>query len=308
MTAMPDMVVLGDINLDWVVPEQLAFPFAELTENGRIVWSPIAARPGGSGLNFAVFARAEGFQPLLLGKVGNDLAGRYLNDWLQQSGIQSAISVDGSLHTGVALIVRDSADIRFLVNNRDNANLTLSLTEVEAHTAAIRGSSVLYVSGYCVMDETATRTEAAQRAMNLASDPGSPHKPVVVFDVVPHRIYHLYSFARFQQITKCVDLLISEVSTMRRFLGLGSASEKVDRAVAEETAEALVQYYQRFILRFGPGGCDSQILCDAVHDRREYQAQTGHANAADKRGFGDVLAIRDMRGFFGIQPRANNVL
>jgi sugar/nucleoside kinase (ribokinase family) len=301
MHLIPDVVVMGDINLDWVVRENLPFRFADLTANGVIVWSPIQELAGGSGLLFAAHARRRGYRPLLLGRVGADASGRTVAEYLAESGIEPALTVDPSHNTGKAFIVRDLSDVRFLVNDGDNANAHLCVGDVERHRDAIASCRVLYVSGYCVKNRQAPRYEAAVRAMTLARGGDQPRPPVVVFDVVPHRIYETYSFAEFRETTRHVDILISEVPTVRRFLGLGSRSEVVDHALAAEAASLLRPYYTRFILRYGPSGCDEQLLWDGTAGRMERQA-TGHAEAAEKRGLGDFLTVRELGAFFGIEP------
>jgi len=293
-----DMVVMGDINLDWCSRGLLSFPFFELVVNGVIEWAPIDELPGGSGLNFARFAQEMGYRPMLLGKIGDDPAGKFIYEWLQQQGLELGVTVETSLSTGKAFIARDKNDIRFLVNNTPNANRALSVSNVERHTDVITSCRMLYVAGYCLMDTQAPRTEATLRAMQLARKGSQTH---VVFDVVPHQFYKIYTFSQFQDLTSEVDILISEVATMRRFLNMGDRSEKVTRAVAEETAGRLAKSYDRFILRFGPSGCDEQVIWDAQSHNLIWE-ETGHGKAPDKRGYGDRLALRVLKDVFNLAP------
>lgn len=299
MTAEPDVVVLGDVNLDWSVTDHLPFSFSDLAENGVITWAGIDEVPGGSGLNFAVFAQEAGCRPLLIGRVGDDPAGAFLRTRLADRGIAAALATDREAGTGRAFIVRDKRDVRLLVNNRGNANDSLRESDIDEHARAIRSCRVLYVSGFCIKEQAAPRHRAALRAMEHAGSSRARPKPVVVFDVVPHRLYEIYSFEQFRTITRHVDVLISEVATMRRFLALGSHDEHVDRSMAEETAGRLGSCFRRLILRFGPSGCDEQLLLDADRDRLSHE-QTGHDAMKDKRGFGDFLAVRALKEFFEV--------
>ena len=151
------------------------------------------------------------------------------------------------------------------------------------------------------MDETAPRFLATLRALQIAHNSKREGNPTVVFDVVPHRIYETCLFERFRKVTEHVDVLISEVSTMRRFLGLGYKEEAIDRATAEETGRHLKPYYNKFVLRWGPSGCDEQLLWDGQTARLEWE-ETGHRSTVDKRGFGDALAVRALRTFFEVLP------
>ena len=297
----PDIVVLGDINLDWVVSGHLPFRFSELQENGVITWAPIEELPGGSGLNFAWLARKAGYSSVLLAKTGADAAARFLRAWLQEAGIVFPVPEDPSSDTGRAFLVRDGSDIRLLVNNLDNANHKLGTSDVEPHLEDIESCRVLYISGYCVMDDTAPRFRATGRALEIACAQRTSGIPIVVFDVVPHRIYEKYTFDIFKLLTKHVQIVISEVATIRRFLGLGSRLEVVDRVIAEETLKYLKPHYRQCILRWGPSGCDEQLLWDGTTERLKWE-ETGHKSANDKRAFGDVLAMRALQTFFEVLP------
>ena len=89
---------------------------------------------------------------------------------------------------------------------------------------------------------------------------------------------------------------------MRRFLEMGEPVEQVSRAMAEQTAERLSEFYGRFILRYGPSGCDEQVIWDAQSNDLTWQ-ETGHSKAADKRGYGDRLALAALKEVFKIAPQ-----
>ncbi|MBK9927339.1 MAG: carbohydrate kinase family protein [Anaerolineales bacterium] len=301
MTQPYAIISMGDTNLDYVVGNSLPFKFSGLVENGIIWWDEINEIPGGSGLNFCVFAQKEGYRPLLLSKVGRDTAGHFITDWLNTNNISMPQNWTADSPTGKAIIMRDNADIRLLINNKQNANQLLSLDDIEEHKTDITSCQVLYISGYCISDITTPRFQATLRAMEYAKQANTPNSPVIVFDVVPHRIYEKMTFDEFLSYTKNVDILISEVATMRRFLGLGSKSETIDYQMAEETLTKTATYYDRIILRFGPTGCDEQVLWDKHTNSHTYN-ETGHKSTTDKRGFGDILTIRSLRDFFHVLP------
>lgn len=296
-----DIVVLGDVNMDYVVTSNLPFPLSSITENGVVHWADIDEIPGGSGLNFCAFAAAAGYRCLLLGKTGNDSAGPVITAWLTARDIAIPRRWTADAATGKALILRDSADIRFLVNNRHHANHDLSVDDIEEYRAALASCGIVYVSGYCISEPRAARYQAALRAMDHARSGLRP--PVIVFDVVPHRIHEVLTFGQFRECTRHVDILISSVSTVRRFLELGSAAEEIGEPMARDTAERVTALYPRVILRYGPSGCDHEILADAPTGRLAHRV-TGHGQATDKRGYGDRLALSALRDFFRVLPEA----
>lgn len=303
MDAAYDLVVMGDINLDWCVRGPLPYPFASLVQNGVIQWQAIDELPGGSGLNLAHMAQEAGFRTLLVGVIGDDPAGRFLFEWLRARDLHHGVKADPALSTGKAVIVRDKHDIRFLLNNTPNANHALSAEDVELRRPAIAASRAFYLSGYALMDRAAPRRAAALHALGIARE--SPNT-LVVFDVVPHQFYRLVSFDEFLELTRGVDVLISEVATMRRFLALGDASEAIGPAMAAETIEALAPHYARLVLRYGPSGCDTEVEWSAG-DGAIVARETGHHLVADKRGFGDRLAVAIFRSLIPIDPPSEAV-
>lgn len=296
-----DLVALGDVNMDYVVARSLPFTLSSVVENGLICWEDINELPGGSGLNFCTFAAEAGYRSLMLGKVGGDSAGLTITDWLAARGIGVPRRWSDASPTGKAIIMRDGAGIRLVINNRDNANHSLSVADIEENTLALTSCLVVYVSGYCVSEPATPRYRATLHAMARARSVADP--PTVVFDVVPHRIYERLTFDQFRECTRHVGIVISEVATMRRYLGLGSASEVIDEAIARETAEGIACYYPRMMLRYGSSGCDHEILMDATVGSLVHRA-TGHRDVADKRGYGDRLALTALRSFFHVLPVA----
>jgi len=294
-----DLVVLGDVNMDYAVAHNLSFPLSSLVQNGLIYWEDINEIPGGSGLNICSFAAKEGYRCLLLGKTGNDTAGLAITNWLNTCQIDIPHSWTSAAPTGKALIFRDSMDIRLLINNKNNANHMLSINDIEDNKDSLISCRVVYVSGYCISEPKTLRYKAALQAMIQAKS--SSYSPVIVFDVVPHRIYEKFSFEEFRSCTQQVDILISEVATMRRFLGLGSKDEIISDTMAADTAKRLSQYFPRLVLRFGPSGCDEEILVDEVTGNFEHK-ETGHSQVTDKRGYGDWLALQSLINFFHILP------
>lgn len=127
---------------------------------------------------------------------------------------------------------------------------------------------------------------------------GESNHAKLVFDVVPYRIYETYTLEEFLELTMSVDILISEVATIRRFLGLGDRNEKIDNTTVEETAKTLTERskFRNVVLRYGHSGCDKQYvlkngsLSEAPHPD-DHNAQT----AAGMTGFGDKMTLELLR-------------
>jgi sugar/nucleoside kinase (ribokinase family) len=68
----------------------------------------IRPQPGGSAANAAVWAAACGAEAIVIGRVGDDAAGRMIRWELEAYGVRAALSVDPSAPTGTFLTIEDS--------------------------------------------------------------------------------------------------------------------------------------------------------------------------------------------------------
>ncbi len=236
MTHRHDLVVMGDVNLDTVVTQFLPYEFGTITSN-RLTFAPIEETFGGSGLIFCVQAQNLGFSTFLLSKKGNDFTGNQIQgELIRHSRITFPPGLVCDSPTGHAIIVRDHAQVRLLVNNDNNANFQLTSADVTRFGQEITACKVLHISGYCINRKDVPRFQATLQAMGIARSVSQGEKPIIALDVVPHRIYEQFSFVEFYEITKNVDVLVSEVATMRRFLGLGECSETIDAEITHENS------------------------------------------------------------------------
>ena len=118
--------------------------------------------PGGSAAIAAAWAAAAGAEATVVGRVGNDFAGRALRSALEGRGIECQIGVDDTARTGTFLVV--DGEVR--VDRGANAKLTPG-----ALPKRIDADGVL-VSGYLPPDAVATalqRTDAAWRGLSPGS-------------------------------------------------------------------------------------------------------------------------------------------
>jgi ribokinase len=65
----------------------------------------IHVRPGGCAANAAVWAAACGAEAAVIGRVGDDLAGRALRAALEEQGVEARLTVDTELPTGTYALV-----------------------------------------------------------------------------------------------------------------------------------------------------------------------------------------------------------
>jgi sugar/nucleoside kinase (ribokinase family) len=294
-----DMVVLGDIGLDWCVDSTLSVSFTDINQDidEHITLNEL---PGGTGLNFARYAKEEGFTPLLLGKVGNDPAGNYLRQWLTQNGLNEGVDVETFASTLKVFIAHDNLGRRLLVADRNNANKHLSENDVLHYEHVLSSCKLVYISGTCLTDRNAPRLKAVKKAITLAR---SAKGAKIVFDVVPHDLFKIYSDVTWLvNFIQEMDIIVSQMATIRRLLGLGKAGELVSRNIAEETIEAFSNYSDSFVFYFGDRNANWQVSYNGQKNQVLWE-ETDFVAATDKRGYGDRIALRALRKGFGIEPR-----
>ncbi|MGH2723768.1 MAG: carbohydrate kinase family protein [Actinomycetota bacterium] len=164
MSERPEVVVVGDVMLDVSVE-------AGALARGGDVHGHVTVRPGGAGANAAVWAAAGGARSRLIGRVGDDLAGRLLREAVAGRGVVPHLAVDPDAPSGTLLAVLEAGE-RSMVADR-GANARLSPDDLPP---AIEAAAVL-VSGYLFFDPgslpAATAAVGRARAPHVAVDAAS---------------------------------------------------------------------------------------------------------------------------------------
>jgi len=175
------IAVVGSINLDVVVEvERHPAPGETVLGGDR------RELPGGKGANQAVAAARLGAQVGLVGRVGDDDAGRRLRDGLAAEGVDVAhVAVDRSAPTGVALIAVDRAGENMIVVS-PGANARVGAADVEAAGALLAGAGVVLAQHEVPEDAVVAAVAGAGGIVVLNPAPARPVTPAV--DVlVPNR-------------------------------------------------------------------------------------------------------------------------
>lgn len=170
-----DVVVVGSLNLDLVVP------VARHPAPGETVLGGDYARhPGGKGANQAVAAARLGRRVAMIGCVGDDDAGRVLTSVLDANRVDTAgVRVVDGVPTGLALItVDDRAENAIVVS--PGANARLSVDDVAIAGPTIAGAAVVLLQ-LEVPDEAVTAAaQAAEGIVVLNPAPARPLPPALL--------------------------------------------------------------------------------------------------------------------------------
>jgi ribokinase len=132
-----EIVVVGSLNLD-TTARVGRLPVAGET----VLGTGHSTDTGGKGANQAVAAARLGRQVAMVGRVGNDDAGRRIGSVLADEGIDTHVTVDGTAPTGMAFITVDDLGENMIVVS-PGANATVSIADIERAADLIANASVL---------------------------------------------------------------------------------------------------------------------------------------------------------------------
>ena len=217
------VVVVGSLNVDLVVGlERMPAP------GETVMGETLERHPGGKGLNQAVAAARLGARVSMIGTVGSDDSGVWLQGIVRAEGIDATgiISADGP--SGTALIEVDPTGMNRIVVI-PGANAALTAADVTAAINAIDGVAVVLTQGEIPL-EAITAAMAAGRAcgartiLNPAPVRDYPASLLALVDfLVPneHEAAHLSGLP--------TDSLVDASEAARHFTGEGVPNAIITR-------------------------------------------------------------------------------
>ena len=257
--ANPSVVVVGDLLYDLL---------AKVDGDVRLgvdTFTPIHAAGGGSGANAAAWLAASCVETHLVGRVGDDVFGRFLEEELQRAGVRTHLARDPSLGTGKVFVLVDGAGERTMITDRSAVE---NLGPEDIPTSLFSGGH-LHLVGYTFSG--GSRRETAFEALRLAREAGmtvsiDPSAVPILEDVGPDR---------FLAWTRGADLCFPNLQEG----SLLAAAEDPD-----QIAENLLDHYPAIVLKIGAEGAR---YADA--EGRRSRAPSAPARANDTTGAGDAL-------------------
>lgn len=276
---MPSIAVVGDLLVDVVtsVPQATGSDLL----NNLYARNTISLSPGGTATNVALFAKEIGFYPVtVIGKLGtdqldDDLAAKYIKQCLDQHSIKHILLRDLSTATGTCVIVYLSNGARLMVTDLA-ANATLSKEDLSVEIVEQIGrSEILYLFGYSLLQEI--QRQSTTYLLALAREMGM----TIIFDLLPHEIYRYFTWNDLEQILYGVNILISELNTLRRLYA---------HASDEDTMARLLTIYKALIITQSNG--QQQSFHDSQGYTKSYNTGFDPDHPNSKRGFLDRTALK----------------
>ena len=255
----PRVVVVGDLLYDL-----LASVEGEV-RLGVDTFTPIRAVGGGSGANAAAWLAASGVETHFVGRVGDDVFGRFLEGELRETSVRTHLARDPLLATGKVFVLVDGAGERTMITDR-GAVENLAPRDIPT---SLFGGGHLHLLGYTFSG--GSRRETAFEALRLAREAGmtvsvDPSAVPMLEDIGPDR---------FLAWTRGADLCFPNLQEG----SLLAAAEDPKRI-----AENLLDHYPAVVLKLGAEGAR---YADAEGRRSRVPAAPARAN--DTTGAGDAL-------------------
>lgn len=271
--------VIGDLNIDYCLP-------VENIRGGRILDRPLPL-VGGTGYNAALALKATTFEPIVFGKVGDDIDGHLIIEELAKQEFTSLVGIHDSKRTGTATMLFLPDSERCLLQEPDSANDYdhENLSQALQLASLGKGDIIFFVAHpFARFDVPSNKKLVATLGATSAS---------IILDVVPHNMYDRLDLRDFKTITgDAVHVLIGEFSTLMRLSGRRQdhADPKID------DIKALFSDFgvRALVLRYGAGNIDKQDIWlgnGASPVPLEKGRSTGYQTLrpGEKRGFGDRL-------------------
>ena len=272
--ADPRVLVVGDLIYD-----MLAKAEGDITL-GTDTFVPIRVAAGGSGANAAAWLAHSGVETHFVGRVGDDVFGRFLEGEMERTGVKSYLARDPSLATGKVFVLVDGAGERTMITDR-GAGEALGPDDLPETLFA---GGHLHLSGYTLSG--GSRRETALRAPRLARGAG------MTVSVDPSSVSLLDSVDpdRFLEWTRGADLLFPNLTEGEILTG-----ERTPARIVEK----LLPYYSAVVLKLGPEGA---LYADGAGNLLREPAAP--VRVEDTTGAGDAFSAGFLAAWLDGEPPA----
>ena len=255
----PQVVVVGDLLYDLLAKME-----GEVTL-GTDTFTKIRGVSGGSGANAATWLASAGIETHFIGRVGDDVFGRFLEEEMEKAGVRAHLARDPSMATGKVFVLVDGAGERTMITDR-GAGENLGPEDLPE---ALFGSDHLHLSGYTFSG--GSRRETAKRALRMARESGmtvsvDPSSVPLLRDLGPER---------FLGWTRGAELC---------FPNLEEGSLLAGTEDPKRIAERLLGNYSGVVLKLGAEGA---LYAGADGERSRVPAT--QVRVMDTTGAGDAL-------------------
>lgn len=177
--------------------------------HGGDVRASVALTTGGAGANTAAWLAHAGVGTVLVGRVGDDVAGRRAFEELTTAGVRCAFTFDPVAATCCVVVLVDGDGQRSMLPDRGAGK---NLAAADLSPELLDEARHLHVSGYVLLDEE-TR-EAGRAMLAAAKDAG------LTTSVDPQAAALMTDAARFVEDVRGVDVLLPNLDELEALTGV----------------------------------------------------------------------------------------
>jgi sugar/nucleoside kinase (ribokinase family) len=278
------VVLLGDIMTDLVA--RLAGPLVPASDSP----ARISVEGGGAAANTASWLAGLGARSVLLGRVGDDQAGRAAADGLRADGVETRFAVDRQRPTGTVIVLVEPGGERTMVPD-PGANEALTADDLPAEVFG--PGAHLHLSGYTLLRPSSR--EAGMAALDLARAAGM----TVSVDAASVGPLETAGAERFLAWINGIDVLFANQSEARTLAAAAhsptaavaaavESSATIRRLNSVSAARAIAEHCGVAVVKLGALGA---LACSSSGDYEYVDAVALGADAAiDSTGAGDAFA------------------
>jgi len=198
------IVSLGDVLVDIV--SLIDGPISYGTDT----FVRISITPGGSAANFSTWVSRLGAEAAFIGKVGDDVFGRYLREDLLAEGVAASLAT-GSEATGINQALVDHLGERTMLAADRGASATLDVADLDWRL--LDKARLLHLTTYSFV--TTPCCEAALAAIRRVGG----HGGMISLDASAYSVLRELGASRFRELTQGVHILFANIEEGKELTG-----------------------------------------------------------------------------------------
>lgn len=208
---MSTIVVVGDAGVDVVTRHAGSIVHGDNTRAG------ISLITGGAGANTAAWLAYAGASPVLVARVGKDVAGRQAHEDLTAAGVRCEFTVDPEVSTCCVVVLVDETGQRSMLPDRGAGR---RLDDADLDPALLAEADHLHLSGYVLHDESSR--DAGLAMLAAARDAG------LSTSVDPQSAALITDRGAFLEWVTGIDLLLPNLDELEALTGIRDPASAVE--------------------------------------------------------------------------------
>lgn len=285
----PTVVLLGDVMTDLVA--RLAGPLVPASDSP----ARISVEGGGAAANTASWLASLGAHSVLLGRIGDDAAGRAATNGLHAQGVETRFAIDRQRPTGTVIVLVEPGGERTMV---PDAGANEALTGDDLPDDVFAAGAHLHLSGYTLLRPSSR--EAGLTALDLAREAGM----TTSVDAASVGPLETAGAERFLDWIDGIDVLFANQAEARTLASAAHSAPPpipatdqspatIHRLNSVSAARAIAEHCGLAVVKLGAFGA---LACSSTGDYEYVDAlPLGRDVAIDSTGAGDAFAAGFLR-------------